>query len=78
MAKHHGPNHPAMPPYVAFMKHPTHVAWGGWLGKQYDPFVGDKASVLPQYDLLGKSLLTERQALTCSELPGQLDVGPTF
>ena len=47
---------PAMPPYVVFMKHPTHVAWGGYLGKRYDPFVGNKATVLPELDLLGKPL----------------------
>ncbi|MEO2015443.1 MAG: DUF1501 domain-containing protein [Fuerstiella sp.] len=73
VAKHHGPNHPSMPPYVAFMKHPTHIAWGGWLGKQYDPFIGDKASVLPQYDLLGKSL-NRTTGADLFRLPGQLDV----
>ncbi|MCA9176776.1 MAG: DUF1501 domain-containing protein, partial [Planctomycetales bacterium] len=55
-AKFLGANDPAMPPYVVFMKHPTHVAWGGYLGKRYDPFVGNKATVLPEYDLLGKPL----------------------
>lgn len=55
-AKFVGAVDPAMPPYVVFMKHPTHVAWGGDLGKQYDPFVGNKAAVLPEYDLLGKPL----------------------
>jgi hypothetical protein len=38
------------------MKHPTHVAWGGYLGKQYDPLIGNQATVLPEYDLLGKPL----------------------
>jgi hypothetical protein len=56
VAKLRGANHPAMPPYVVFMKHPTHVAWSGYLGKRYDPLVGNKATVLPQYDLLGKPL----------------------
>ena len=56
IAKHRGANDPAMPPYVAFYKHSSHVAWGGWLGKQYDPFIGTKAAVLPQLDLLGKPL----------------------
>jgi len=56
IAKHRGANDPAMPPYVAFYKHTSHVAWGGWLGKQYDPFIGNKAAVLPQLDLLGKPL----------------------
>ena len=53
-AKFRGSNHPAMPPYVAFFKHPTHVAWGGYLGRAYDPFEGNKAATLPVYDLLGK------------------------
>src|SRR5207244_8416952 len=39
IAKHRGPNHPAMPPYVAFIRSPTHLAFGGYLGKQYDPFL---------------------------------------
>ncbi len=56
VGKHHGANHPAMPPYVAFQKHFSHVAWGGYLGKQFDPFDGNKAAVLPSYDLLGKDL----------------------
>ncbi|MCA8996957.1 MAG: DUF1501 domain-containing protein [Planctomycetaceae bacterium] len=56
IGKHHGANHPAMPPYVVFQKHPTHVAWGGYLGKEHDPFDGNQAAVLPQYDLLGKPL----------------------
>lgn len=71
VAKHHGPNHPTMPPYVAFMKHPTHIAWGGWLGKQYDPFIGNKAAVLPEYDLLGKPL-NRTTGADVFQLPGEL------
>ncbi len=56
VAKHYGSSHPAMPPYVVFHKHSSHVAWGGWLGKRYDPFVGNNAAVLPMLDLLGKPL----------------------
>src|SRR5437763_15434228 len=33
IAKVRGPNHPAMPPYVVFMKSRSHVAWAGYLGK---------------------------------------------
>jgi hypothetical protein len=45
VAKHHGPNDPAMPPYVALnVQDKTHIAWGGWLGKSYDPFIGDNAA----------------------------------
>jgi hypothetical protein len=52
-AKFRGPNHPAMPPYVVFMKSRSHVAWGGYLGKPYDPFVGDQAARLPVYTNVG-------------------------
>lgn len=45
VAKHHGPNDPEMPPYVALnVQHPTHIAWGGYLGKQYDPYTTGKQS----------------------------------
>ncbi|KAA0133677.1 MULTISPECIES: DUF1501 domain-containing protein [Gimesia] len=54
VAKHHGSNHPGMPPYVAFMKHDSHIAWGGYLGKQYDPFIANDAADLPVYDMVGK------------------------
>lgn len=72
VARHRGANHPAMPPSVAFMKHDSHIAWGGWLGKQYDPFIANKACVLPEYDLLGKPLgrTTGADLFT---LPGQLN-----
>jgi hypothetical protein len=55
-ARFRGSNDPAMPPYVVFMKHPTHVAWGGYLGKRYDPLVGNHATKLPELDLVGKPL----------------------
>jgi hypothetical protein len=53
IAKHHGSNHPAMPPYVSFSKGRSHIAYAGYLGKQYDPFPGDKATKLPIYDSVG-------------------------
>ena len=72
IAKHHGANHPAVPPYVVFRKHPTHVAWGGYLGKQYDPFVGNDAAILPQYDLVGKRL-NRNSGADLFQLPGGLN-----
>lgn len=54
VAKFRGSNHPAMPPYVAFEKHPSHVGYAGYLGKRYDPFIGNDAAKLPIYDLVGK------------------------
>ncbi len=54
VAKHRGANVPGMPPYVVFQKHQSHVAWGGWLGREYDPFDGNKAAILPRLNLVGK------------------------
>lgn len=56
ISRFRGANDPAMPPYVTFHKGRSHVAWGGWLGKEYDPFDGNRASVLPELDLVGKPL----------------------
>jgi hypothetical protein len=53
VAKLRGANHPAMPPYVAFMRSRSHLAFGGYLGQQYDPFLGNRAARLPVYDLVG-------------------------
>lgn len=54
VAKHHGSNHPLMPAYATFMKSRSHLAFGGYLGKQYDPFLANAAARLPVYDLVGK------------------------
>ncbi|MSR31352.1 MAG: DUF1501 domain-containing protein [Gemmataceae bacterium] len=54
LAKHHGANHPAMPPYVTFARSRSHIAYSGYLGKQYDPFPGEKAARLPIYSLIGE------------------------
>ena len=54
VAKHHGSNHPSMPPYVAFMRSRSHLAFAGYLGKQYDPFLASQATRLPIYDSVGK------------------------
>ena len=54
VAKHHGANQPGMPPYVAFQKHPWHIAKSGYLGKNYDPFIANDAVVLPKYTNVGK------------------------
>jgi len=54
VARYRGANHPNMPPYAAFMKSRSHIAFGGYLGKQYDPFIVNTATRLPIYDLVGK------------------------
>jgi hypothetical protein len=53
VAKWHGPNHPGMPPYVASMRSRSHLAWGGYLGNQYDPFIAQQAARLPIYTDVG-------------------------
>lgn len=42
-----------LPPYVTFHRSPSHIALGGYLGKEYDPFDGNRAARLPEYDLVG-------------------------
>jgi hypothetical protein len=53
IAKHRGSNHPGMPPYVAFQKSKSHIAYGGYLGSTFDPFLGNNAARLPIYDSVG-------------------------
>ncbi len=54
VAKYRGANRPGMPPYVAFMKSRTHIAFAGYLGQQYDPFIAERAARLPVYSLVGE------------------------
>jgi hypothetical protein len=54
VAKHHGPNHPSMPGYAAFLRSRPHLAFGGYLGKRHDPFLANTAARLPIYDFVGK------------------------
>ena len=56
VSKFRGANNPGMPPYVVFTRTPTHVAWGGFLGKQYDPLDGNQVTTLPAYDAVGNPL----------------------
>lgn len=53
IAKHCGANQEGVPPYVAFQRSRSHVAYGGYLGKKYDPFIANQASKLPIYDYVG-------------------------
>ncbi len=53
IARHRGPNRSGMPPYVAFQTSKSHVAYGGYLGRQYDPFIANRASELPIYTDVG-------------------------
>ena len=53
VAKHHGPNRPGVPASVGFWRAPSHIAFAGALGQQYDPFQGNRGAALPVYDLVG-------------------------
>lgn len=53
VARYRGSNHPAMPAYAAFMKSRSHLAFAGYLGKRYDPFIADQATDLPVYTNVG-------------------------
>lgn len=52
-AKLRGAKSQAVPPYVAFMRSRSHLAFGGYLGKRYDPFIAGQAARLPSYDHVG-------------------------
>ena len=53
IAKLYGANHPGMPPYVTFQTSRSHIAQGGWLGRQFDPFQAGGATKLPIYNNVG-------------------------
>jgi hypothetical protein len=56
VAKYRGPNHPAMPAYAAAVASPRkHLAFAGYLGRQYDPFIAEQATKLPVYDIDGNN-----------------------
>jgi len=70
VAKHRGPNDPAMPPYVVLnMKSRSHIAWPGYLGKQYEPLLGSTASGL--FKLPAE--LNQDRLRTRHDLLGQFD-----
>jgi len=52
-AKFRGANDPALPPSVAFYRSPSHLAFGGYLGREWDPFPGHQAADLPVYTEVG-------------------------
>jgi hypothetical protein len=53
IARARGHNPTGMPHYATFMRSRSHLAWGGYLGRGYDPFIANQASRLPLYDLVG-------------------------
>ncbi len=73
VSKYHGPNHPSMPAYAAFMRSRSHLAFAGYLGRLHDPFMAQQAAALPVYDLVG----TDTGQVTNPSL-FQLPTGITF
>lgn len=71
VGKFRGPNHPAMPPYVAFERSRSHIGYAGYLGKEYDPFNGNEAARLPVYDLVGNDT-GRTSGAELFRLPGEL------
>lgn len=70
VAKLKGANRPGLPPHVVLnLKDKSHLAWGGWLGQQYDAFRGDNVSQL--FRLPGA--LTMDRLRSRRELSRQLD-----
>ncbi|MBI3870260.1 MAG: DUF1501 domain-containing protein [Verrucomicrobia bacterium] len=65
VARFHASAHAAMPPHVVLnLKDRSHVAWGGYLGKQFDPFQGKAGDTLFQLPgSLTMDRVRERQAL---------------
>src|SRR5262249_39073215 len=53
VAKYRGTNRSGIPPYVAFETSKSHIANGGYLGKQFDPFIANRAAELPIYTNVG-------------------------
>ena len=62
-----------MPPYVAFMKSRSHIAFAGYLGKRYDPFIANQAARLPVYTNVGVDTGERVAAPSCFRLPAGLD-----
>ena len=77
VARLRGPNHPGVPPYVVLnLKSRSHVAWGGYAGKQFDPFVaGDSLRLFELPGGLTLERLQDRRALSrqMDHLRAQLD-----
>jgi Protein of unknown function (DUF1501) len=72
IAKERGSNHPSMPAYAVFMRSRSHIAWSGFLGKGYDPFIANQAASLPIYDLVGNNT-GQRSDASLFQLPAGLN-----
>jgi hypothetical protein len=73
-ARFRGANHPGMPAYAAFLRSRSHIAWGGYLGREYDPFLASQAARLPVYTDVGVDTGRQSQA-DLFRLPRGVDFG---
>ncbi len=62
----------SMPSYVGFYRSPSHIAFAGALGQQYNPMQGNAAAKLPVYDLVGNDTGTTTSA-EVFQFPSGLD-----
>lgn len=64
VAHMHGANDRRLPPYVVLnLKDRSHVAWGGYLGKTYDPFLGGEGKAFQLPGTLNETSLRDRGKL---------------
>ncbi len=54
VARHRAASGNGLPPYVAFQTSRSHVAYGGHLGRGFDPFIANGATKLPVYTNVGE------------------------
>ncbi|MCC6508256.1 MAG: DUF1501 domain-containing protein [Pirellulaceae bacterium] len=72
VAQKRGPGSSGLPPYIGFYRSRSHIAFGGAIGQQYDPFQGNSAAQLPIYDLVGTDS-GKKSSAEMFQFPGGLD-----
>lgn len=72
VAQQRGMNQSGLPPYIGFYRSRSHIAFGGAIGQQYDPFQGNAGAQLPIYDVVGNDSGKSTTA-EMFQFPGGLD-----
>jgi Protein of unknown function (DUF1501) len=72
VSKSRGQQNAAMPNYVGFYRSPSHIAFAGSLGQQFNPMQGNAAAKLPVYDFVGNDTGTSTSA-EVFQFPSGLD-----
>ena len=72
VAQQRGATATGLPPYIGFYRSRSHIAFGGALGQQYDPFQGNTAAKLPILDTVGQST-GKTSAADLFQFPAGLD-----